>query len=76
MLRYSYKSKERTKTMRDQILKELKLAGINPVGSLQKLPQSIERHISNIKELGMDYFNKNNNLGSVTKEIVLRLAGV
>ena len=62
--------------MKEQILKELKLAGIPTQGSYSKLPQTIERHISNIKELGMEYFNKNNNLGSVTKEIVLRLAGV
>ena len=62
--------------MRDQILKELKLAGISPVGSLHKLPQTMERNISDIKELGLEYFYKHNFLGSVTKEIVLRLAGI
>lgn len=61
--------------MREQIIKELQLAGIPTQGSYSTLPRTIERHISNIKELGMEYFNKNNNLAPLTKEIVLKLAG-
>jgi hypothetical protein len=63
-------------SIREEILKELKLAGINPVGSFQKLPYTMERAISDIKELGIEFFNKNYlMMGTVTKEIVLRLAG-
>ena len=60
--------------MKEEIMKELKEHGINPIGSYAKLPEIIEYAIDTVRAFGYETWVSNSTVGTIIKKIVEKLA--
>jgi hypothetical protein len=61
-------------TMKQTIINELMIAGIDPVGIYEDLPKTIENAVETVKALGYDAWLKTTTMGRVLKAIVKKLS--